>query len=155
VRCSNKGLTIILSVPVERAATVKCVQCSCSEAPTVLDARHLFERSLQNQTCESISFLGRSINLGLRASYRYDSMDLLLMKHRETLLIKSLTGEPSGTRSPTEPGIEINPIKESEKFTRNGGGSFREGSHLRCGGGVGWVGGHLRQTKATRRSQCW
>jgi hypothetical protein len=26
----------------ERAATVKCVQCSCSKAPAVLDVRHLF-----------------------------------------------------------------------------------------------------------------
>jgi hypothetical protein len=52
----------------------------------------------------SRSSLGLStVNLGSRASYRHDGRGPLPMDLVVTPLFKALTGETSGTRSPTEP----------------------------------------------------
>jgi hypothetical protein len=60
-------------------------------------------RASRNQTHESLRILAQPMNLGLRASYRHSGRGPLPTKRRKMPPIKALTGEASGTRSPTEP----------------------------------------------------
>jgi hypothetical protein len=52
---------------------------------------------------ESVRVLAQSTNLSSRASYRHGGRGPLPTKCREMPPIKTLMGETSGTRSPTEP----------------------------------------------------
>jgi hypothetical protein len=55
-----------------------------------------------NRIRESVRVLAHPIILGLRASYRHGGRGPLPTKRREMSLIKTLTGETSGTRSSTK-----------------------------------------------------
>jgi hypothetical protein len=51
----------------------------------------------------TLRVLAQQTDLSSRASYRHGGRGPLPTKRRETSTIKALTGEASGTRSPTEP----------------------------------------------------